>query len=960
MIIYIKKRNKAVNKKNMKIQKIKKYQLLLLAIFEVFLLSSYPVLALKIPSANKVASDLEQRYHINSSSIQNLGESLNVSDGKTTPPEVMLSFSPSNPKPGEKITARALPSYFSNPKETLYFSWYIKHDGCEIASRGSSDYRASCDVNDDNRVNEEDWKVEASKILAQNGFDDRVDTQGSWDEDGYRAYFGGDKNLSPAYCYVHNFSNGDNYELIENGGNDDDTSFLTGARFPNTLSACPTQNVKCVDDYIETCSGDAGISLNETATIDGVISGLFTEYDACTDSGFDVYCNPSQCYSDPSNPGEEVCDVNCPLGTQPYCISDTFLDPSCDDLSEGLMSCSTSGTPITYCRTDQLASSTVASACKHLFPNSDSNVTGNNSFGTTEEEFWGTNPRDPDTSDKGQNDEATIAGLGMDEITWNYMAGDKIGVVVEGKSVIPTKHDNASMMIMWAFPKNKCDVQNIGSYQKTIKGYPVTIPTATMDINDCLEDNLVDPMEGGQPTNLEVSLEYGPDSPNNDASGRKMGDMVSIQAVSANGDRDTSQTYYRWDVRRLNTPNKEMSLNLDDWESVSALSSFRQETEMSLLEGNNISELGFVLNVASNSSNYGAIFNNEGIGYLRVYVEVEEVFDSGLTRAGRSDVIIRVTSSSDRINLYSVNVDPDSLAISLQDEICAEDITCYVAAGQIIGARIESDDLSNYSWKLDGSNLQCNQEMSGGCQDTRQTNVTFFPVVGESGRTFNLSLAANDIEGGTREGNAGVNLMRRFEVVNPYLKIIPEAGAQRKVLGSYVDITGSTPQEDLVNYSENLFVSTPGSSVSLVGEFHPEFIEDDSTIKWFIDGVEQIGVSTNQMPFTVSKPAGSAYNISVEAEYFQSVPVRMALQEFWGIRQEESTEEVLSEFVQIEIGEGDVVVNKKGINGIIATLSANLSGEVFFLLRIILTIFILIATAGLIFGFYPSEAEKRE
>ncbi|KKQ47928.1 MAG: hypothetical protein US66_C0004G0038 [Candidatus Moranbacteria bacterium GW2011_GWD2_37_9] len=539
------------------------------------------------------------------------------------------------------------------------------------------------------------------------------------------------------------------------------------------------------------------------------------------------------------------------------------------------------------------------------------------------------------------------------------MPGDKVGVVVEGKSIIPTKHDNASMMIMWALPKNKCDVQNIGSYQKTIKGYPVTIPTATMDINDCLEDNLVDPVEGGQPTNLEVSLEYGPDSPNNDASGRKMGDMVFVQAVSMNGDHDTSQTYYRWDVKRLNTPNKRMSLDLDDWESISVLSSFRQETEMSLLEGNNISELKFNLNVANNSNNYNAIFNNRGVGYLRIYVEVEEVFDSGLTRAGRSDVIIRVTSSSDRISLYNVDVNPNTLEMSLNDEICAEDKTCYVATGQIIGARIESDDLSNYSWEVDGSDLQCNQNMSASCQDTKQTNITFFPVVGEAGKTFDLSLVANDIDGSSREGSMGINLMRRFEIVNPYLKLIPEAGSERKVLGSYVDITGNTPPEDLVNYSENLFISTPGSGISILGEFHPEFIESDSTIKWFIDGIEQADVSTERIFFTANKSIGSVYNVSIEAAYSQPIAVRKALQEFWGVQQEKTIEEIISESVQIEIEDGDVMAKKEGVKGVFATLAANLSGEFVFLLRIILTGFVLIATAGIVFGFYPSEMKKK-
>ncbi|MCK9379284.1 MAG: hypothetical protein M0P97_04050, partial [Candidatus Moranbacteria bacterium] len=888
---------------------------------------------------------------------------INVSDGKASAPEVAVVFSPSNPTPGEKIIARALPSFFGNQKKSLYYTWYIKHDGCEIASRGSSGYKASCDVNGDNRVNEEDWKIEAMRIIAQDGFDNNINTQGDWDNDGYSAYFGGDKNLSPAYCYVHNFSNGNNYELIDNGANGDGTSFLIGTRLPNTLSTCPSGNVKCVKSYTETCTADGSISLTDDGVLDtdGTLSGLFSDYDACSDSEMDVYCNPSQCYSDPSNLGEEVCAVSCPLGTEPYCISSTWLDPSCEEIDGVDRACSTMGTPLTFCRTDQLASSSVTNGCEHLFPNADNDDTGNNSFGTAEENFWGTDPRDPDTSDRGQADEATVSGLGIDEFKWNYMNGDKVGVVVEGNSIVPTKHDNSSMMVMWALPKNKCTVQNVGSYVKIIKGYPVTIPTATMDINDCLEDNLIDPREGGQPTKLDVSLEYNPTSPNNDASGRGLGDLVSVQAVTSNSEKEVSQLYYKWDVRRLNTPNKEMSLDSDNWISISDITSFRDETDMSLIEGNNISDLDFSLNVEDNSANYGLIFNDDGVGYLRVYVDVEEVFDSGLTRVGHSDVIIRVTSSSEKIDLYSVQVDPDSLALSLGSEICSGEKTCYVANGQIIGARISSVDidLSNYSWTLDGNMLDCTQEMSGSCQNTKQTNAIFFPISGNAGRTFSLNLVANDIEGGTREGSASIELARRFELVTPFVKIIPESGAEKKELGTYIDITGETPAADLINYSENFFVSTPGSNINLSGEFHPSFIVSDSIIKWFIDGVDQNN-ATDQIFFAANKPAGSVYNVSVEAEYVQPTDARRALQKFWGIRQENSTENIMNEAVQVEIGEGDPMANKGGVARILATLSSNVSGEILFLFRIILTIFILIATAGLVFGFYPGEISRRK
>jgi hypothetical protein len=40
-----------------------------------------------------------------------------------------------------------------------------------------------------------------------------------------------------------------------------------------------------------------------------------------------------------------------------------------------------------------------------------------------------------------------------------------LGVVIEGTSMIPTKHPDSSSAIMWAFSKNDCPVINKGSYE---------------------------------------------------------------------------------------------------------------------------------------------------------------------------------------------------------------------------------------------------------------------------------------------------------------------------------------------------------------------------------------------------------------------------------------------------------------------------------------------------------------
>jgi hypothetical protein len=112
-----------------------------------------------------------------------------------------------------------------------------------------------------------------------------------------------------------------------------------------------------------------------------------------------------------------------------------------------------------------------ASACEHLFaqyPIDGSIVyhgrkldlkdqaVGDGNFGFDEETFWNVDPKDPSTAQNGQKDEANASGLGRHQFKWNYVSGDKIGVVVEGESVIPTRYSDSSMQIMWAFSKNQC------------------------------------------------------------------------------------------------------------------------------------------------------------------------------------------------------------------------------------------------------------------------------------------------------------------------------------------------------------------------------------------------------------------------------------------------------------------------------------------------------------------------
>ncbi|MFO7807592.1 MAG: hypothetical protein R6V40_04205, partial [Candidatus Moraniibacteriota bacterium] len=63
---------------------------------------------------------------------------------------------------------------------------------------------------------------------------------------------------------------------------------------------------------------------------------------------------------------------------------------------------------------------------------------GDGEFTTNEEACWRLNPNSSDTDGDGFRDEEDLAGLGQQQFTWNYKKGDRIGVLVEGTSMIPT------------------------------------------------------------------------------------------------------------------------------------------------------------------------------------------------------------------------------------------------------------------------------------------------------------------------------------------------------------------------------------------------------------------------------------------------------------------------------------------------------------------------------------------
>lgn len=939
----------------MKKQTLKKVFLTFLIAGEVILINALPASAI---SVSGIAAELEARYHLNLQSIQNQGENFNVSDTKKTPPQVLLFFNPTDPKPGEKITAEALPTYFSNAKESLYYTWYLKHNECDKCDEGDcdSDDLKVCDKDDDDDIDENDWKIEAMRIITNSDFDtkkaDYSDNSDN-DDDGYETNWGGDdREDMPNYCYIHDFKNGINYELRDNAGADFN---------------CPTgTTATCVEDESLVCPSDPS----------------YTDYTVCQEAAEEPTCNATTDLAECAN-GTPVC-------------TDTLDEYDCDDPPDPPAdSASCANTPFGGAApscTVSSGSSAGENLCQHLFPeynnfddcldlkgtpdddsddvciDLDDEEVGDDDFKEEEEAFWKTSPQDPDTADNGNKDEANAVGLGINIFTWNYQPEDEVGVIIEGASMIPAKHDDSSMMIMWAYPKNECEVENKGEYYKNIKGYSVKIPAAEMNLNDCIEDNLIDPREGGQPEKINVSLSYSPENPLNDPTEDNMGDMIAAQATTDNASQDDSQLYYEWAVEI--SPNG--TYNPASWTDITT-----KLTDNSLIpgpvKGNGLASLKLKLNLNKDNLKVSkTVFDDDyfpgGIGYLRIKTIASENFSSGVSREGKSDVIIKVISTEEKITAHGVGVDSEgklTMDETQGNDICVKDTgklqsVCFTIKNAIIGLKYDDPDLENFSWTLNGKSLNCNSSVSSLCSDEKQNNYNFFPATGNIGDTYAIGLTANNVTTGKT-----INLVRTFQIIDPFVKIIStdESIVWPKYLGDYIDLDGNYFPDN----SETVFEMYEGGAPKLEAEFHPGWLADYITdgflqLEWTVDGVKQDNFKNLvelSLPSSEKEP-GSIYNISVNSVFRHPPEIRQALKNIWGISQFDTTEEYMSRNIQIEVfAPENETLTLKNSGKFLAGLLSYLPGQITFLLRILLTIVVIIATAGIVFAFMPDYENKK-
>jgi hypothetical protein len=908
---------------------------LFLALELVFFTVS-PALAIKFPSASSMAADLENRYHMNTGTLQNISENLNVDANKQNTPQMTIFFTPTDPKPGQKITAKALPMYFNNRTDQLYYTWYIKHKGCDLG-RGS----AECDADRSENVTVNDWKVAAMKIIAQSGFDP-ADVGGvsyaagqDTDGDGYSAHFGGNDQVNkPNRCYIHDSQEGKSYELSKNSG-----SFSCGK---GTNPVCVVQATGDISSGSTVCNPFTGICGGDTF-IEGAAADQYNIVGTplCSSGGF-------------GNSGT----ISCSSGSTACAPADSSGPFTAAQLgSRGAVSC-------TY-------DPTFVNNCTHLFadPKGIGEKTGDASFGVKEEEFWGTNPKNSSTADNGNKDEANVAGLGQDSFTWNYQSGDQVGVVVEGISMIPTKQDDSSSMIMFAFSKNKCTVTGKSSYVSNIRGYNVTTPTSNMsegDLNGCLEQNLVDPTEGGQAKKIEINVTSSHENPVNDETEEEGGDILMVQADVNNSSRPVTDDVFTWKV--------EVSGRVDGgWQDITK--DLQDAGLLSSVNGNGLATLPITLNMQpGTAANPGPLrkigLNGVDLIYLRVTVRVEENFNSTTVRSGKSDVIVRVSNTDKKIVAYTTTVPrsgADDYRVALGDPVCnsfttpsekLDKVACRVAKNEIIGLKVDGTGLSNFQWSINGTPLTCSKEVvSNECGAAGiQNEEAFFAVAGNPGDTYTIQMNATDAPTGK-----SVTLSRAFQIVDPIVEIVTadEAQVWPMYLGEYQALDGTTYSD----FSRKSFNMLPGS-LRFKAQFIPSFVGANTVRTWTVDGMNIQESAPFEIQYAPAEPKldGGIYSVGLSAVMVQSIEKRRALESIWGISALGSQEVRFSQSVQATVTEADDLAKATGSKKFFATVSQYLPSSIAFAFRLMLTIALLIFTMGFVFALVPetSGSENEE
>jgi len=218
------------NNKNNKSKKI----LGVISLIGLIILQTMP---LKVQAATAVSS-LDLASSVKIPTKREVGSQIGTAKKKKSGPLVNLYFSSDdNFNSGSDVTASALTSDFQTNTDDLYFTWYLKKDGCDLTKNWyitSGDNqpkksKSSCDLDGDELVTPNDWKIAATRAVikreaGKSGSSStgiKAEPSVTDEDDGWIKNFKRDGNgelkdendESAPNCYFQNSESGLTYEL---------------------------------------------------------------------------------------------------------------------------------------------------------------------------------------------------------------------------------------------------------------------------------------------------------------------------------------------------------------------------------------------------------------------------------------------------------------------------------------------------------------------------------------------------------------------------------------------------------------------------------------------------------------------------------------------------------------------------------------------------------------------------
>ncbi|NTV41483.1 MAG: hypothetical protein HGA61_04415 [Candidatus Moranbacteria bacterium] len=985
--------------------------------------------------------------------------------GKNPSPQVNVLFSSNiGIQSGSKVKAVASPGYFNNGSDLkdLYFTWYLKRDGCGLGNEATT----RCDLDSDGEITVNDWKIAAAKIIISKSFDKEgvdydnfsngqdseeagyvavpeIDKQKGSVDIGWRNGFmrDGDGDLyenngaskDVFNCYVQASKSGRAYELREvvynfnnqcpNGyhracvSNQNATCGVYNSTNPNyseNFNACAVVSERSDNEDVfcgikndtdlknfkatVSCEAENSVSLcvkndntepllslntdfgNSSTGILGIIIGTKLG----VNSGVDDSLNNKMCNavakSDFSHPGLFLSNTNPQLSSE---------NEDCETLQSGIINGKkdSSGNVVIIGNSNLEARCNFergVNLCKHLFPvmpkgiktdDGRQAVVGDGEFNLAEKKFWGADPSSSSTSGKGKDEENAV-GLGVDTFEWTFSAGDQVGVVVEGESAFPTDHQDSSYKRMWAFSKGTCEaIDNMekantidaNNPDKNKRGFYIEgnngILTAELDLNDCLEENLLDPTENDATegrSKLTVQMSSLPKNPINDPNGK--GDTLIIPTVSFNT-QDYNNLLYRWTIQ-ISRDGSIYPSDTTEWKDIT--NQLKKTTAVSAndLEGIDKRKLAIKLNLSEDLIEDNVTGKFDDTFYLKIKVRVNGTASDG-NQSTDGFVIVKVRQQQNKMSVFPVTANNEGVLTmdnSTEGEFCfseEEKKKCYVTKNEIIGLEVPNVDkkLTNFSWKVNGVSISCDSESSSQC--SVGGNRMFVPILGNEGEAINVTATAINTE-----TNEAVEVSRYFVIIKPQVKIVSsnESSVWPKLLGYYKDLN----ENRYPDYSDFVFETQEEGVATLSARFYPASIEKQTTFDWLIDGEIKYDLSNQkEITFPIDKFEGDIYVVGLSARHGlgpdnQANNLRKALLKNWNVLPQDSIEQEQNTNIQINVLAGSAVGLNRDVQKGLASLISYLPENLMFLLRIVLTSGGILLLTGVIFTVIPGQSLKKE